>query len=263
MNVGPEPPPPVDGMLTSVAWELADGTVAYALEGAIFVTGAAVQWLRDGLGLDRRRGRDRAAGGVGARHRRRRRRAGVHRPRAARTGIRTPAARSSASLRGTTRAHLARAVVEAMAYQTRDVVEAMAGAAGCDDHRAAGRRRRLGDGPAAAAPGRPARRHGQPAPHARRRRPSARPTWPGWPRACGAGSTRWPRSGSSTPRSSPIPTAAPPTPPTSSGSGRSSGPRRGRARSGDAELVAFGIGERHPRGTGPAGRRGGTSHPAR
>ena len=44
-------PPPTEGMLTTVAWELADGTVAYALEGAIFVTGAAVQWLRDGLGI--------------------------------------------------------------------------------------------------------------------------------------------------------------------------------------------------------------------
>ena len=48
---GPVPPPVADGMLTTVAWLLADGSVAYALEGAIFVTGAAVQWLRDGLGL--------------------------------------------------------------------------------------------------------------------------------------------------------------------------------------------------------------------
>ncbi|HEX9968638.1 MAG TPA: FGGY family carbohydrate kinase, partial [Acidimicrobiales bacterium] len=51
MNVGPDCPPPVEGLLTSVAWTLADGTTAYALEGAIFVTGAAVQWLRDGLGM--------------------------------------------------------------------------------------------------------------------------------------------------------------------------------------------------------------------
>ena len=50
-----------EGMLTTVAWTLADGTVAYALEGAIFVTGAAVQWLRDGLGDHRRRRRDRPA----------------------------------------------------------------------------------------------------------------------------------------------------------------------------------------------------------
>ena len=38
-------------MLTTIAWTLADGTVAYALEGAIFSTGSAIQWLRDGLGL--------------------------------------------------------------------------------------------------------------------------------------------------------------------------------------------------------------------
>ena len=51
LNVGSTCPPPTEGMLTTVAWKLADGTVAYALEGAIFVTGAAVQWMRDGLGL--------------------------------------------------------------------------------------------------------------------------------------------------------------------------------------------------------------------
>src|SRR5439155_16272802 len=51
MNVGDTCPEPVDGLLTSVAWTLADGTTAYALEGAIFVTGAAIQWLRDGLKL--------------------------------------------------------------------------------------------------------------------------------------------------------------------------------------------------------------------
>ncbi|HAN36944.1 MAG TPA: glycerol kinase, partial [Acidimicrobiaceae bacterium] len=51
LNVGATCPPPADGMLTTVAWVLADGTVAYAVEGAIFVTGAAVQWLRDGLGI--------------------------------------------------------------------------------------------------------------------------------------------------------------------------------------------------------------------
>ena len=39
------------GLLTTVAWQAPDGTLTYALEGAVFVTGAAVQWLRDGLGL--------------------------------------------------------------------------------------------------------------------------------------------------------------------------------------------------------------------
>src|SRR5437660_11669217 len=51
MNVGADCPDPVEGLLTTIAWTLADGTVAYALEGAIFVTGAAIQWLRDGLGI--------------------------------------------------------------------------------------------------------------------------------------------------------------------------------------------------------------------
>src|SRR5919106_4049730 len=50
MNLGPDHPPPTEGLLTSVAWDL-DGDVAFALEGSIFVTGAAVQWLRDGLGI--------------------------------------------------------------------------------------------------------------------------------------------------------------------------------------------------------------------
>jgi glycerol kinase len=114
-----------------VAWELADGTVAYALEGAIFVTGAAVQWLRDGLGVIAAASETEAlaasvADTAGA----------VMVP--AFTGLGSPYwdpyARGTilGISRGTTRAHLARAVVEAMAYSTRDVVEAMAGAAGCD-----------------------------------------------------------------------------------------------------------------------------------
>ena len=56
MNVGAECPAPIDGLLTTLAWDLggAAGTgspVAYALEGSVFVSGAAVQWLRDGLGV--------------------------------------------------------------------------------------------------------------------------------------------------------------------------------------------------------------------
>jgi len=49
-NAGGEAPDPADGLLTTVAWGV-DGRVDYALEAAIFVTGAAVQWLRDGLGI--------------------------------------------------------------------------------------------------------------------------------------------------------------------------------------------------------------------
>jgi glycerol kinase len=129
LNVGPACPPPTEGMLTTVAWKLSDGTVAYAMEGAIFVTGAAIQWLRDGLGLIE------SAAEIG--------------PLAASTpdsggvyivpafaGLGSPwwdpYARGTivGITRGTSKAHLARAVVEAMAYQTRDVVEAMAAASG-------------------------------------------------------------------------------------------------------------------------------------
>ncbi len=133
MNVGDSCPTPVDGLLTTVAWTLrgTDGSTSttYALEGAIFVTGAAVQWLRDGLGIitssadigplaetvdD--------AGGV------------VIVP--AFTGLGSPwwdpYARGTVLgiTRGTTRAHLARAGVDSMALQTRDAVEAMVAASG-------------------------------------------------------------------------------------------------------------------------------------
>jgi glycerol kinase len=129
MNVGPDCPEPVDGLLSSVAWELSDGTVAYALEGAIFVTGAAVQWLRDGLGIIS----DAAETGPLA--------ATIDDTEGvylvpAFTGLGSPwwdpYARGTmvGITRGVGRAHLARAVVEAMAYQTRDVVEAMSAASG-------------------------------------------------------------------------------------------------------------------------------------
>ena len=129
LNVGETCPPPTEGMLTTVAWTLADGTTHYALEGAIFVTGAAIQWLRDGLGII-----DEAAetgplaesvddtGGV------------YVVPAFAGLGSPwwDPYARGTivGITRGTTRAHLTRAVVESMAYQTRDVVDAMVAASG-------------------------------------------------------------------------------------------------------------------------------------
>jgi glycerol kinase len=129
MNVGPTCPPPVEGLLTTVAWVLADGTVAYALEGAIFVTGAAVQWLRDGLGLIAEAAEiGPLAASVGDTD-------GVYVVPAF-TGLGSPYwdpyARGTVVglTRGVGRAHLARAVVEAMAYQTRDVVDAMCEAAG-------------------------------------------------------------------------------------------------------------------------------------
>jgi glycerol kinase len=129
MNVGDTCPEPVDGLLTTVAWTLSDGTVAYALEGAIFITGAAVQWLRDGLGVISEAAEISAlAASVpdsdGC----------VFVP--AFTGLGSPwwdpYARGTIAgiTRGTTRAHLARAVLEAVALQTRDVVVAMSEAGG-------------------------------------------------------------------------------------------------------------------------------------
>ncbi len=130
MNVGDRCPPPVDGLLTTVGWTLGPGQPAtYAYEGAIFVTGAAVQWLRDGLGLIG----DAAEIGPLA--------ASVDTTGdvflvPAFTGLGSPwwdpwARGTIVGLtRGTGRAELARAVVEAMAYQTRDVVELMVRASG-------------------------------------------------------------------------------------------------------------------------------------
>jgi glycerol kinase len=128
MNVGDTVPEPVDGLLTTVAWSDDDG-IAYALEGAIFSTGSAIQWLRDGLGVigDAAETGPLAAscpdpGGVYVVP--------------AFTGLGSPwwdpYARGTVVgiTRGTGRAQLARAVVEAMAYQTRDVVEAMSAASG-------------------------------------------------------------------------------------------------------------------------------------
>ena len=128
MNVGEACPEPVDGLLTTVAWTIADPsgveTTNYAFEGAIFVTGAAVQWLRDGLGLIDEASQigplaasiDDSEGVVFV---------------PAFTGLGSPwwdpYARGTVVgiTRGAGRAHFARAVVEAMAFQTRDVVDAM------------------------------------------------------------------------------------------------------------------------------------------
>jgi glycerol kinase len=125
MNTGDKPVASKSGLLTTVAWQLA-GTreLRYALEGSAFIAGAAVQWLRDGLGLITSASEIEAlarsvpdSGGVivvpafaglGAPH---------WRPdaRAAITGI----------TRGTTKAHLARATLEGMALQNVDSLRAM------------------------------------------------------------------------------------------------------------------------------------------
>jgi glycerol kinase len=132
-NVGEACPPPSEGLLTTLAWDLGDhggsSPVAYALEGAVFVTGAAVQWLRDGLGLIAEASEiGPLAGSVPSSD-------GVYLVPAF-TGLGSPYwdpyARGTITglTRGSGAAQIARAVVEAMAFQVRDVVDAMAGAGG-------------------------------------------------------------------------------------------------------------------------------------
>jgi len=128
MNTGSSAPAPPEGLLVTIACGPA-GDVAYALEGAIFVTGAAVQWLRDGLEIIAHAAEaGPLAAGVPDT-------GGVYFVPAL-TGLGSPYwdpyARGTivGITRGTTKAHLARAVVEAMAFQTRDVVEAMTREAG-------------------------------------------------------------------------------------------------------------------------------------
>jgi glycerol kinase len=128
-NVGRTLPEPVDGLLTTVAWSLAPGEVTYAMEGAIFVTGAAIQWMRDGLGIigDAAETGPLAASVPDT--------GGIYVVPAF-TGLGSPwwdpYARGTivGITRGTTRAHLARAIVEAMALQTADVVDAVTRATG-------------------------------------------------------------------------------------------------------------------------------------
>ncbi|CAA9355518.1 MAG: Glycerol kinase [uncultured Gemmatimonadaceae bacterium] len=123
VNAGTSPPRAPEGLLGTVAWQIGRQTT-YALEAAIFVTGAAVQWLRDGLGIigaaaeteDLARSLDSNDGvyfvpaltGLGSPHW-------------------DPYARGLVIglTRGTGRAHFARAALEAMAYQTVDAVRAM------------------------------------------------------------------------------------------------------------------------------------------
>jgi len=130
MNTGREPRPSQSGLITTIGWGI-EGRVDYALEGSIFVTGAAVQWLRDGLGLVEHAAESEAAArsvtdtggvylvpafvGLGAPY-------WDEHARGTIVGL----------TRGTTREHLIRATLESIAYQTRDVaacVEADSGLA--------------------------------------------------------------------------------------------------------------------------------------
>ena len=128
VHAGGRCPAPSEGLLTTVAWDLGDhgGTtpVSYALEGSVFVTGAAVQWLRDGLGLIA------SADEVGPLAATIEDTEGVYVVPAF-TGLGSPwwdpYARGTivGLTRGTGAAHIARAVIEATAYQVRDVADAM------------------------------------------------------------------------------------------------------------------------------------------
>ena len=132
LNAGTNPPPRSEGLLTTVAWELEKPKqFTYALEGAIFVTGAAIQWLRDGLGIIKE------AADIGPLAASIPETDGVYFVPAL-TGLGSPQwdpyARGTivGLTRGSGRAHLARAAVESMAYATRDVVEAMSDCAGVE-----------------------------------------------------------------------------------------------------------------------------------
>ncbi len=128
LNTGPEPPAAAEGLLGTVACGLGE-EVAYALEASIFVTGAAVQWLRDGLGIVEAAGDTEAlAASLDSNE-------GVYFVPAL-TGLGSPQwdpyARGTivGLTRGSGRAHLARAALEAIAYETVDAVRAQEEASG-------------------------------------------------------------------------------------------------------------------------------------
>jgi glycerol kinase len=124
MTTGSRPPTPPPGLLATVAWERSGQGPTYALEGSVFVAGAAVRWLRDGLGIiaDAAEVEPLArsvpdSGGV------------VVVPAFAGLGAPywDPEARGTITgiTAGTTRAHIARATLEAIAHQTADLMEAL------------------------------------------------------------------------------------------------------------------------------------------
>lgn len=122
VQTGEQPLPPPAGLVTSIAWQLGGQQTQYALEGSVFITGAAVQWLRDGLGVIKNASDTEeiaesvsdtggmyfvpAFAGLGAPHW-------------------DPYARGTiVGLTGSTnRAHIVRATLEAIAYQVKDVFE--------------------------------------------------------------------------------------------------------------------------------------------
>jgi len=123
MHTGARPVDSHNRLLTTVAWKIGE-TIEYALEGSVFIAGAAVQWLRDGLGIIRTSGEVEALARTVADT------GGVYLvPAFAGLGAPywDPHARGTivGMSRGTTAAHVARATLDAIAYQTADVLEAM------------------------------------------------------------------------------------------------------------------------------------------
>lgn len=128
MNTGTKPMKSENKLLTTIAWQL-DGKTEYALEGSVFIGGAVVQWLRDGLGVIQKSEDVEALAaevdssdgiylvpafsGLGAPH-------WDPHARGTITGI----------TRGTTKAHIARAALEAIAFQSADLLKAMASDSG-------------------------------------------------------------------------------------------------------------------------------------
>lgn len=123
MNTGSTPAESKHKLLTTVAWQIGDD-INYALEGSVFVAGAAVQWLRDGLGIIKSSSEIEALASSVPDN------GGVYFVPAL-TGLGAPHWQSDARgtvvgiSRGTTAAHIARATLEGIAFQVMDVVEAM------------------------------------------------------------------------------------------------------------------------------------------
>ncbi len=130
LNTGEEAVKSEHGLLTTIAWGI-DGKVHYALEGSIFVAGSAVQWLRDGLRMFRKAS-DSEAYAIRVKNT-----DGVYVVPAF-VGLGTPYWDSDVRgavfglTRGTSKEHFVRATLESLAYQTRDVFEAMTSDSGID-----------------------------------------------------------------------------------------------------------------------------------
>jgi glycerol kinase len=187
LNTGRTPVPSQNGLVTTVGWTR-NGVTTYCLEGSVFVAGAVVQWLRDGLrAITRSAEIERLAAevpdsggvylvpafvGMGAPHW-------------------DPYARGTivGLTRDSSLGHIARAAIESMAWQTRDVLDAMqrdarVALAPPTTTRCCSSSRTCSASPCS----------GPPCP---RPRPWARPTWPGWPWATGRTSRTWPATGRS------------------------------------------------------------------